>query len=188
MNISSLVQIKNAKKVYKNTILRYENIEIKNRVTLLVGSNGSGKSTLIKMINDVIQYDGEILSNVSTSYMPEVATFPKDVFVNIFLEQLCFLQKIENSSFLKLLDLFQLTTKITEPIYSLSKGMKAKLNLIQCLMKPADLYILDEPLSGLDYQAVETLVDYIKDSEKSFLISSHISSAFEEVVMEVITL
>ena len=88
----------------------------------------------------------------------------------------------------KLLKLFKIEGKSKELLSNLSKGMKAKVNLVQCLMEEADLYLLDEPLSGLDKEGVDCLIKYIKQSNKQFIISTHLTNDFEKISDEVFNL
>jgi|LGOV01.1.fsa_nt_gb ABC-2 type transport system ATP-binding protein len=188
MSTRILIEINNFVKEYKSCRIKIDKLLIKDKVTLVIGENGSGKSTLFKAISELIQYEGEIIMEVKISYMSEFPKFPIDVTVNQFLTRLSNLGNDISIDFLELLDYFDLINKIDEYISSLSKGMKAKLNLIQCLMIPAELYILDEPLSGLDYDSVEKLIQYINEENKSFLISSHLENAFSSLQKQVILL
>ncbi len=188
MSTHMLIEVNDFVKEYKNCEIRIEKLQIKDRVTLVIGENGSGKSTLFKGISNLINYQGEIIVNTKISYMSEFPKYPIDVTVNQFLTKLSNLQKDKSIDFLELLNYFDLINKIDENISRLSKGMKAKLNLIQCLMIPAELYILDEPLSGLDNDSIEKLIKYINKESKSFLISSHIENAFHSLEKQVIYL
>ena len=188
MSIPILIEINNFIKKYENCKIMIDKAIIKDKVTLIVGENGSGKSTLFKAINNLINFQGEISINIRISYMPEFPKYPIDVTVNQFLTGLLKIQKNKTISFLELLNYFDLIEKIEENISDLSKGMQAKLNLIQCLMIPAELYILDEPLSGLDYDSCEKLINYINKEDKSFLISSHLEDAFSSLHKQVIYL
>lgn len=184
MSIPYLIEVNNFYKTYDKVEIVLEDIFIGDKVTLIVGSNGSGKSTLFKAILGLINYNGTIKRNGTISYMPEKHVFPKGITVNEFLSGLSLIDC--NNNYLDLLLEFGLELKITEKISRLSKGMQAKLNLIQCLMKESDLYILDEPFSGLDNESIEKLIKYIDKSTKCFLISSHIEGVFKELQKQVI--
>ncbi len=185
MSITCPIKIKEFVKTYPSKTIHIHNLEIHHRVTILKGENGSGKSTLLKGLMNLISYEGNIENAYSLSYMPENPFFPLDITLDDFLCNLT--QKKENEyNYKQLIALFQLEDKVNERINTLSKGMKAKLNLVQCLMKGADIYILDEPLSGLDDQSVKLLIEYMNKSEKSFIISSHIDRSFKELNRKVI--
>lgn len=181
MSITPMIHIKDVTKKYKNIMLTYNNITIHKRITLLLGENGSGKSTLLKAIMNGIKYTGEISIVGTYSYMPEVPSFPVDTTVDSFLKTLS--PQVEHH---ELLAMFHLTQKQDALISTLSKGMKAKLNVIQCLMEDVDWYLLDEPLSGLDYDGLSTLIQYISRSKKRFIIATHLQAAFQSLEMDVI--
>lgn len=187
MSIPSLIKITDFRKNYPTTEIAVQEIIISNRITLLLGENGSGKSTLFRGITGLLKYDGLIEVNCSLSYMPEVVKYPQDITVNQFLTTLSLLENNPHD-FLPLVMEFELIDKLEDKLSTLSKGMNGKLNLIQCLMANKDLYILDEPLNGLDYDSVKKLISFIEKSDRAFLISSHIEDAFAELSKEVISL
>ena len=169
----------------ENDHVKIDKISINKRVTLFIGKNGSGKSTLLKAVSNLISYEGEIITSKSISYMPENPIFPKEITVKEFLFNLYQLEP-NDYDYNDLIVKFGLKDKIHEKINALSKGMQAKLNLIQSLMVDKDLYLLDEPLSGLDETSTKILVDYIKNSKKNFIISSHLEETFLGLECEVI--
>jgi len=87
-----------------------------------------------------------------------------------------------------LLKMFNLFSKKNELLNNLSKGMKVKVNIIQCLMEEADIYLLDEPLSGLDNDSINQVLNYIENSYKYFLISTHLPNDFSKISHEVFNL
>ena len=64
--------------------------------------------------------------------------------------------------------------------------MKAKVNLVQVLVEKADVYLLDEPINGLDKDGVKCLINYLKQSDKNFLISTHLIDDFKSLKCGVI--
>lgn len=177
MSTKSRIVIRNFKKKYHNCDIKIDHLILDNKVTLFIGHNGSGKSTLLKAMANLISFRGDISPNLSYSYMPENPCFPKDTTVNNFLSKLYQLNK-NDYDYKGLLTNFSLEEKLHEKISTLSKGMQSKLNLIQCLMQSSDIYLLDEPLSGLDEESVKILVEYIVKSEKRYIVSSHIENPF----------
>jgi ABC-2 type transport system ATP-binding protein len=153
--------------------VKLHTITVTSPITILIGKNGSGKSTLIKAITKQISFHGKISKELKTSYMPEIPSFPKDITVNEFLSRL---HQISNNDYdyNSLLLLFGLKSKEFAYIKELSKGMKTKLNAIQCFMRNAELYCLDEPFSGLDEHSKKILIELIQSREHQyFLITSH---------------
>lgn len=158
-------------------------MNIKSKITLLVGENGSGKSTLLKAMMNVLHYEGDIHISGSCSYMPEFPSFPTDITVFEFLSTFQ-----SEAIILPFLKQFHLITKKDVLISNLSKGMKGKLNVIQCLMEEAEWYLLDEPLNGLDYDGLQELINYIQVSSQNFIIATHNTSAFQLLQTDVIHL
>jgi len=185
--MNSLISVKDFRKKYRKHIVLINDLTINKRVNLLVGKNGSGKSTLLKGISQLISYDGEIIVNGKTCFMSEEINYPNDLFLIEFLIQLNRISKnpINPNKIDDLLVNFDLFNKKNKKLNSLSKGMKAKVNIVQCLMESADIYLLDEPLSGLDKKGVSCLISYIKESTNKFVISTHLATDFSEISNEV---
>ncbi len=185
-----LIRVTNFIKKYRNEEVIIKNFIINERITLLVGKNGSGKSTILRAIGNFIKYEGIIEVNGKVSYMSEFPSFPNDLTVNDFIYSLRNISKLEvdNKEVDNLLKLFKLERKRDELLLNLSKGMKAKVNLIQCLIEEADIYLLDEPISGLDKDGVKCLIKYINKSDKYYVISTHLIKDFNEIRSEVISL
>lgn len=185
MFIHSPIIISNFSKKYPNKEICFQELEFKNKVSVLVGDNGSGKSTILKALMNIIRFEGDIKNDNSVSFMAENPHFPIDITVKEFLHNLSQLDK-KDYDYDRYLIKYKLKIKENEYIYSLSKGMKAKLNLIQCLIRNSDIYLLDEPLSGLDEESIKELINDINSSSKSFIISSHLASVFGSLECEVI--
>ena len=184
------IEIYDFSKQYKNHIVTIEDIVINGRVSLIIGQNGSGKSTLLKAMCGIIKYCGTIECNYKVCYMDEVFSYPSDIKLFTFLKLLnsTSISPKKEEEISKLLDYFNLTDKQDDDIQSLSKGMKAKVNIIQCLLEKADIYLLDEPLSGLDKKGVELFKNYILKSKNHFVISTHLNDELEDLSDEVIYL
>ncbi len=184
--MNSVIEIREFKKQYRNHLVELPNIIVTKRISLLVGENGSGKTTLLKGIANLLKYEGEIITNKKLCFMSELVTYPVDIDLITFLNHLNNISdnKLNNEDLTELLKSFKLFEKQDELISNLSKGMKAKINIIQCLMEKAELYLLDEPLSGLDKDGIYQLMNYLEKSSNYFLISTHLPSAFEKIVDE----
>ncbi|MBC8034212.1 MAG: ABC transporter ATP-binding protein [Chitinophagaceae bacterium] len=166
-----------------------------------IGPNGAGKSTTIKIITGIIpDYEGEVKVfglSVAThaleikeriGYIPELAAL-YDVLTP--LEYLSFIGRlyklgddvIERKS-MDLLGLFDLADKAGMRMNSFSKGMKQKVLLISGLIHNPEIIFLDEPLSGLDANAVilvKELLAQLKNAGKTIFYSSHIMDVVEKI-------
>lgn len=196
----SLVECKHVTKKYGVKVaLDDVNLTIeKGKIIGLLGPNGSGKTTLIKLLNDLlVPNSGEILiqgnhPGVETkkiiSYLPErtylnfnmkikeVIQYFKD-FYEDFREEVAY-------NLLKKLDI-----NPNDQLKTLSKGMKEKVQLILVMSRKAELYILDEPIGGVDPAARDYILDTILknfNEGASIIISTHLISDIEKILDEVI--
>jgi len=187
ISMKKKIEVTNYKKIYQNKTVIIDDIVIDKRVNLLIGKNGCGKSTLLKSIANLISYEGNIKIDSKTCYMSETVSYPEDISLFDFIDNLNKISKNNslNEEINYLLNLFHLEKKLHNKINTFSKGMKVKVNIIQCLMEKADIYLLDEPLSGLDKKGVACLIEYIKKSSKMFVISTHLNNDFKEICDEV---
>lgn len=170
----------------------------KGKIIGLLGKNGMGKTTIIKLINDLLTpTSGSILINGKKpgieskkiiSYLPERTYLDKSQtpleVINYFNE---FYENFNKEKALKLLNDLNLETN--KKISKMSKGMQEKLQLILVMSREADLYILDEPLGGVDPATRDYILDTILSNFKdgsSVLISTHLISDIERILDEVI--
>lgn len=182
------IKIENIFKKYKkNIVFNKFNLELDaSKINLFIGYNGCGKSTLFKMILKLINYKGKITTNCQIkSYCPDKVILPEYIKVYDFL-------KLFDLDFKKvdyLIDKFQLD--LNKQIKELSKGMRQKLLIIQCLCKDADLYLLDEPLSGLDQASIEILnkeLNKLHNKKKMIIVISHSIFNFKNLNLNVVSL
>ena len=195
-----LLECKNLSKSFDNKkILKDINLIIpRGKIVGLLGKNGQGKTTLIKLINDLLTpTSGEILiegkhpgveSKRIISYLPERTYLDKEMKVidtlNYFNE---FYDNFDIKKAKKLLK--DLDLDINSKISKMSKGMQEKLQLILVMSRDADLYILDEPLGGVDPATRDYILDTILSNFKegsSVIISTHLISDIERTLDEVI--
>lgn len=195
-----LLECKNLSKSFDNKkILKDINLIIpRGKIVGLLGKNGQGKTTLIKLINDLLTpTSGEILiegkhpgveSKRIISYLPERTYLDKEMKVidtlNYFNEFYDNFNIKKAKKLLKDLDL-----DINSKISKMSKGMQEKLQLILVMSRDADLYILDEPLGGVDPATRDYILDTILSNFKegsSVIISTHLISDIERILDEVI--
>ena len=195
-----LLKINNLTKTFDNKIILEDvNLEIsKGKIVGLLGKNGAGKTTLIKLINDLLTPDsGEILfkgkkigvySKSNISYLPERTYLDKSMKVYEVIHYFeTFYKDFSSKKALKLLE--DLNLDIDSKISKMSKGMQEKLQLVLVMSRDADLYILDEPLGGVDPATRDYILDTILSNFKegsSVIISTHLISDIERILDEVV--
>ncbi len=196
----SLLEIKNLNKSYDDfKVLKDVNLKIeKGKIYGLLGKNGAGKSTLIKIINDLLTKDsGEVLflgkeigsfSKAHISYLPERTYLDKSMKVKEIVKYFSeFYSDFDCEKAKKLIK--DLDLNIDKQISKMSKGMQEKLQLVLVMSREADLYILDEPLGGVDPATRDYILDTILSNFKegsSLIISTHLISDIERILDEVI--
>lgn len=195
-----LLEIKNLYKSYGNKeVLKNINLEIPNgKIIGLLGKNGTGKTTLIKLINGLLTIDkGEILINgkeigteskLAIAYLPERTYLDKSMTIKETLE--FFKEFYENFDIKKARKLLKtLDLNENQKLVKMSKGMQEKVQLVLVMSRKVDLYILDEPLGGVDPATRDYILDTILtnfNEGASILISTHLISDIERILDEVI--
>ena len=195
-----LLECKNLSKSFNNKkILKDINLIIpRGKIVGLLGKNGQGKTTLIKLINDLLTpTSGEILiegkhpgveSKKIISYLPERTYLDKEMkIIEVFHYFEEFYDNFNIEKAKKLLK--DLNLDINKKISKMSKGMQEKLQLVLVMSRDADLYILDEPLGGVDPATRDYILDTILSNFKegsSMIISTHLISDIERILDEVI--
>ena len=195
-----LLEIKNLSKKYeKKKALDNVNIKISNgKIVGLLGKNGAGKSTLIKLINDLLTpTNGEILvhgkkigveSKKVISYLPEKTYLNQQMKVSEVIKYFeDFYENFDSNKAKKLLK--DLDLDIDQKLAKMSKGMQEKVQLVLVMSRNADLYILDEPLGGVDPATRDYILDTILSNfneNASVIISTHLISDIERILDEVI--
>lgn len=164
----------------------------------LLGPNGSGKTTLIKLINGLLVPDrGEIYveghkpgpeSKAIISYLPDKLYFNTWMKVSdLLLYYADFYADFDIQRAKDMLKRLQIDEH--KKMKNLSKGTKEKVQLILVMSRRAKLYVLDEPIGGVDPAARDYILETIitnYDPEASVLMSTHLISDIENVLDEVI--
>ena len=195
-----VLEIKNLNKSFdKKEILKDISLSISSgKIVGLLGKNGAGKTTLIKLINDLLTpTSGEILVNGKEigveskkviSYLPERTYLNKQMKVSEVIELFKdFYQDFDEEKSIRLLK--DLDLDINQSLTKMSKGMQEKVQLVLVMSRKADLYILDEPLGGVDPATRDYILDTILtnfNESASVIISTHLISDIERILDEVI--
>jgi ABC-2 type transport system ATP-binding protein len=165
------------------TVLKGVSLSVaKGSIVSLLGPNGSGKTTLLRIVAGVLRpSSGEVVFRGGLmSYLPQELGLFKELsgWDNIlFYARLYGLDKgyvLKRGK--ELLEKLELLNYAKAPVAKYSGGMARKLSLAIALLPDADLYVLDEPTTGLDpssRHSVWELIKELKRSEKSVLLSTH---------------
>lgn len=200
--MDNIVEIKGLKKIY-NRKKALDDITLsleRGKIYGMLGPNGSGKTSLIKILSGLLrQSDGSVIidgqkvgvyTKSIVSYLPDrnflynwmsiqdAVGLYKDFFAD-FDEQRAY----------ELLDFMKLDRKMKTN--ELSKGMMEKLNLTLILSRKAKLYILDEPIAGVDPVARDQILNAIIDNydkSSTMLITTHLVRDMENIFDDVIFL
>lgn len=200
MNNDYLVKISNLTKSYgKDPALDNVNLLIpKGRIIGLLGPNGSGKTTLIKILNGLIPYSsGEVIIDnkkigIGTkrvvSYLPERTYLDEGQKVKDAIQYFVdFYDDFDKEKAIKLVN--SLGIDLNKTIKTLSKGTKEKVQLILVMSRRAKLYLLDEPIAGVDPAARDYILHTIMQNFNegaTLIISTHLIYDIEKILDDVI--
>lgn len=204
-----MIKFKNVTKVYNRTIKAVNNVSFEVRggeIVGFTGPNGSGKTTTIKMLTGILPPDkGEIKINgfdikknmiQAKSSIGYIADSP-DMFLRLkgieFLNFIADVYKVSNDDRKKrvneLAERFELTDALFSPMMSYSHGMRQKLMVIAALVHNPPVWILDEPMTGLDpkssYELKEMMREHAKKGNAVFF-STHVLEVAEKLCDKVI--
>ncbi|GHU41314.1 ABC transporter [Clostridia bacterium] len=198
----ALVECRNLTKNYgKKTALSDVNLRIEGGGLIgLLGPNGSGKTTLIKILTGLLTpTGGEVLikgnpvgveSKKVISYLPDHTYLNDWMRVNDIIRYFAdFYADFESERAYDMLSKLHITP--TDKLKTMSKGTKEKVQLILVMSRRADLYILDEPIAGVDPAARDYILETIVGSHAeyaSILLSTHLITDIEPILDDVIFL
>lgn len=199
--MNDLLVLNNVSKNYGYGRMAVNNVSIilpRGKIIGLLGPNGSGKTTMIKMINGLLQpTEGEIRflgeeigpeTKARISYLPDRTYLsPSDTISSILDYFEDFYEDFSRERAVKMLEDLQIDPRAK--MKTLSKGTKEKVQLILVMSREADLYVLDEPIAGVDPAARDYILRTILSNynhNASILISTHLISDIEQVLDEVI--
>ena len=196
----SLVTCKNLTKTFgSTTALANINLDIEEgHIIGLLGPNGSGKTTLIKIMNGLLtptageiyvkEFPVGVASKKIISYLPDHTYLGGSMRVNeiiAFFKD--FYEDFEEERAYDMLEKLNINPK--QKLKTMSKGTKEKVQLILVMSRRADLYVLDEPIAGVDPAARDYILNTIitnYDEHASILISTHLIADIENILDQVI--
>lgn len=196
----TLVSVRDLKKAYgSHTVLDGLSFDVPaGEIIGLLGPNGCGKTTLMKILTGLIHdYSGEVLvdGHAPGAYTKSVVSYLSE---NNFLHDWMrvkdaieyyadFFKDFDSEKAYSLARMFSLPEK--QKVKTLSKGMKEKLLLLLTMSRRAKLYLLDEPIGGVDPAARDAILEFIiKNHEpgSTIIVSTHLiadlENTFERVV------
>jgi len=198
-----MIEIKDVSMSYgDNDVLKNISLEVKPKMIHgYLGPNGAGKSTTIKLllgllkpnsgeikINGVNPYEKPIEARRLIGFVPEELTIYEHLTPHEFLHVIGEIHAMSRHEVQKriddLLDLFELGHVMHQKMSSFSRGMKQKIMISSSVLHSPEILLLDEPLSGMDVNAVLVFRDLIKDFSnqgKTIVYSSHIVEVVERV-------
>ncbi|MBR5800533.1 MAG: ABC transporter ATP-binding protein [Lachnospiraceae bacterium] len=196
-----LVKVENLTKVYdkKKQALNHLNLEIgRGKIIGLLGPNGSGKTTLIKTLTGLLQpSEGAVYINgqkpgpetkARVSYLPERTYLSPAKRVSEVIEFFAdFYEDFRTERAKEMLNSLGIDEKAK--IKTLSKGTREKVQLILVMSRDADLFILDEPIAGVDPAARDYIIKTIitnYNENATVLLSTHLITDIENILDEVI--
>ena len=199
----SIIQLSGIKKNYAgNYVLQGITLNIAaGQIVGYIGPNGAGKSTTIKILTGIInEFEGEAIIlgldvrknpveiKQKIGYIPEQAALYEVLTATEYLRFVGKLYQMEDRAIKQksqdLLHIFDLADKANTRMNSYSKGMKQKVLLISGMIHNPEIIFLDEPLSGLDANAVilvKEILAQLKQSSKTIFYSSHIMDVVEKI-------
>ncbi|HYF83596.1 MAG TPA: ABC transporter ATP-binding protein [Clostridia bacterium] len=200
--MSSILTCKNLSKSFGNKkALSNINLNIeRGRIVGLLGPNGSGKSTFIKLCNDLLtSTSGElqIAGNTPGIETKKVISYlPEKTYLNDWMKVSEIIQMFQDFytdfNVEKAYDMLKrLNINPSERLKTLSKGTKEKVQLILVMSREAQLYLLDEPIGGVDPAARDYILDTILGNYQenaTIIISTHLISDIEKILDDIIFL
>ena len=203
-----MIQIKNVSKSYEKNKKAVSDVSInfEKGIYALLGPNGAGKTTLLKMICGILAPDEGVIEveSLNISQKPELAK-SKIGFVsdspNFFLK----LKGIEFLNFIgsvyevekkelkerikKYATMFSMENKLNQKIETYSNGMKQKMAIISTMVHQPKIWILDEPMTGLDPKSffiLKELMEEYASSGSCVIFSTHILDVAEKICDQMI--
>ena len=184
-------------------VLALDNVSLtlnSGRIVGLLGPNGSGKTTIIKIINGLLTPDGGSVTINGNPPGPktkaEVAYLPDNIYLNSWMtvkQIVSYFQDfyVDFRPDLAYEMLRRLDIAPNRRLKTLSKGNKEKVCLILTMSRNAKLYVLDEPIAGVDPAARDYVISTIINNynpEATVLISTHLIADIEQILDEVLFL
>lgn len=199
--MNELVELVGLTKSYDTRNVAVNNVTLtlpRGKIIGLLGPNGSGKTTLIKMLNGLltptrgsIKINGQYVgteTKAHVAYLPDRTYLSGGSKITQILDYFCdYYADFSRENALAMLHSLNIDPSVR--LKTLSKGNKEKVQLILVMSRKADLYVLDEPIAGVDPAARDYILRTIINNynpEATVIISTHLIGDIESVLDEVI--
>lgn len=197
----SKLEIKNLNMGYKNKVLDNLNLELeKGQIVGLVGPNGAGKSTLLRILAGLektytgkVIIDGEEISYKTAdviSYQPDKFALSNKLSVKeVVRTYKAFFKDFDEEKFYRIYKEFKLPEKAK--VREMSKGMREKMQIALNLSRKAEIFLLDEPISGVDPSARKAIIETILNNfeeDSLIILSTHLINQIEPLLDRVLFL
>ncbi len=203
-----MIQIENVTKVYSGKVKAVDALSLTiedGEIIGFIGPNGAGKTTTIKMMTGILSPDtGRVLLNgidivekpIEAKRQFGLVTDNPDIFLRLKgVEYLNFMADIYDVSqsdrrqrIQKLAETFEMSSALNDKILSYSHGMRQKIVVMGVLVHSPNIWILDEPLTGLDPQSAFALKEMMKNHAaegKTVFFSTHVLEVAEKLCSKV---
>ena len=197
----ALIEVKNLTKKYGKNKTALDNISLNlesGRIIGLLGPNGSGKTTLIKILAGILSkneghvtIDGKQIgvdTKKIVSYLPDVSYIGENQKITQVIKFFKdFYEDFDSNRAETMLQNLNIDTNLKYK--TLSKGMKEKVQLVLVMSRRAKLYLLDEPIAGVDPASRDYILNTIiqnYDENATILISTHLITDIENVLDDII--
>ena len=196
----SIISVRNLSKSYgSKKVLDGVSFDLeRGHIIGLLGPNGSGKTSLIKIFTGLINdYTGEVLidghkpgviTKAKVAYLPEKTYLASYMTVDDSINYIAdFYDDFDKKKAMKMVDVFQLPHK--QKVKTMSKGQQEKIQLLLVMCRNAEIYILDEPMGGVDPAARDFILQAILQNRpegSTILMSTHLIHDIEPVLDSII--
>jgi ABC-2 type transport system ATP-binding protein len=203
-----MIQIENVTKVYSGKVKAVDDISLTvndGEIVGFIGPNGAGKTTTIKMMTGILSPDtGRVLLNgidiaqdpIAAKRQFGLVTDNPDIFLRLKgIEYLNFMADIYDVSaadrrerIQRLAETFEMSNALNDKILSYSHGMRQKIVVLGVLVHNPNVWILDEPLTGLDPQSAFALKEMMRkhaEDGKTVFFSTHVLEVAEKLCHKV---
>lgn len=196
---NELVRVDGVTKKYSK-VIAVDNVSLSidpGEVYALVGANGAGKSTLIRIVAGITAADegkvfiaGEDLARRAPLIKRRIGYLPEELFLynrlsgTEYLQLVAGLKDADPDSVADEIEFFELNDVADKWTGGYSLGMRKKLGLASAMLGRPDVFVLDEPLNGLDVEMMRRLRERLEQERaagRAILISSHVMSFVERI-------